>query len=116
MEVSAERGPRGVWIIIVERWISRYQPPSGCGSSPSREMSSLAFVGIGRRNLRQIATWVTGEWARRLSAWMRTGASRRVPGSTWGRPPMRGLSFEHDAQKQDPDRPRRVGGRAGGGA
>src|SRR5689334_17031157 len=59
MEVSAERGPRGVWIIIVERWISRYQPPSGCGSSPSREISSLAFVGIGRRNLRQIATWVT---------------------------------------------------------
>src|SRR6187551_2466341 len=59
MEVSADRGPRGVCVISDERWISRYQPPSGCGSSPRREISSLAFVGIYRRNLRQIATWVT---------------------------------------------------------
>src|SRR5688572_502252 len=52
--------------MMAERWISRYQPPSGCGSSPRRAIRSRAlalaaevFVGICRRNLRQIATWVT---------------------------------------------------------
>src|SRR5262245_42832835 len=76
MDVSAERGPRAVWNIWLERWTSRYQPPSGCGSSARRETSSDAgvmesreFVGICRRNLRQIATLVT-----------------RAPGATLARP------------------------------
>src|SRR5690349_17614147 len=42
MDVSAERGPRGVVMSSAERWTSRYQPPSGCGSSRKRAISSLA--------------------------------------------------------------------------
>src|SRR5690348_244151 len=92
MAVSAERGPRGVEVIIDERWISRYQPPSGCGSSPRRAIRSLAFVGIGRRNLRHFSTGVTPvarpDWPR--------GYVQALHGAhpdPRGRPPARGLSF-----------------------
>ena len=88
MEVSADRGPRGVCSIMAERCISRYQPPSGCGSSPSRATIRGA-VGIGklmiswayaRRNLRQIATWVTPMREPRLSHDSQTQAGHRARG------------------------------------
>src|SRR3954470_22888280 len=42
MDVSAERGPRAVVMSSADRWTSRYQPPSGCGSSRSLVIKACA--------------------------------------------------------------------------
>src|SRR5690348_633873 len=44
MLVRAERAPLGPWTCTADRWISRYQPPSGWGCRESRRMMSRACI------------------------------------------------------------------------